>query len=279
MVLGYLACFWSLSLCLKIKIGRRLKENSNLLTLYQGRNMELNKLLSSSVDQSKEHKRRAEWLRKSCLKITFSLFSIKMFKFKILLYLIPIILTFASTNNCANAETIKLTKVLPKIWSSLSWNKVDLIRLDNIPISDYQTLMKESSRENINLRQTIWKNNKYSSVAKDSKLTLILSSVDDHQFLTKFMKSVKPFSTLVAFTITNFTQNFLKIMQDLDWTHSFYLLETERQVLILWSDYVCVTIEIRLAFNSKVFFQLAQTVYTKESKQFILNGELVTLEK
>jgi len=154
-------------------------------------------------------------------------FSAKNVHFSILLGCLLALLSLALADNCDFLEIANLTKILPQTWSSLAWDKVDLISWGKIQMSDYQNLMRESSKESINLRLTIL-GNSTSSIPKDTKSTMISSCSDDYRFLTTVIKSVKPSSALIVFTKTGLAQTFLDMLKKFDWTNSFYLLDIYR---------------------------------------------------
>jgi len=121
--------------------------------------------------------------------------------------------------------------ILPKIWSNLSWNLVDLIecnQVNRISFSEHKELLKQSTKHDINLRITIL-DKEMETIPLNAKATFFSSCDDDYPKLMTFIKTGQPFSILISLTQTRLKQNLLWHVKQIKELTSFYLLDMERQ--------------------------------------------------
>jgi hypothetical protein len=132
-------------------------------------------------------------------------------------------------------------EILPKIWSNLSWNLVDLIecnQVNRISFSEHKELLKQSTKHDINLRITILDKEMETSPL-NAKATFFSSCDDDHPKLMTLIKNGKPFSISIALTQTRLKQNLLWHVKQIKELASFYLLDMERQVPVRYLFHFC----------------------------------------
>ncbi len=136
----------------------------------------------------------------------------------------------AAAENCYKLRNKTLADILPKIWSNLSWNFVDLIecnQVNRISYSEHKYLLKESTKHDVNLRTMIL-NQEMDAIPKDTKVTFLSSCDGDHKNLMRFIKNGKSFSIMVALTKTDLIQNFFGHVKQIKALTLFYLLDMER---------------------------------------------------
>jgi hypothetical protein len=121
-----------------------------------------------------------------------------------------------------------ILSVLPDIWSSLAWNKVTLLVSSRNQFSDFHiNLMKESSKENVNLRVSFLPNGQDQFA---EKITFILrcNHNNDYQDLGSLIKNRKPLSTLIAVSQNCSTNKMKRFLTQFNITTTFYLLDIEK---------------------------------------------------
>ena len=128
--------------------------------------------------------------------------------------------------NCLDGSE-NLSYVLPKFWSGLAWNEVTLQENSKKQFSDFHlNLMKESSRQNINLRV------RFLGKAQDQflgKITYILRcNNNDYQDLGFLIQNRKPLSTLIVMMQNGFTERMKQFLITLNVTTTAYLLDFEK---------------------------------------------------
>lgn len=136
-----------------------------------------------------------------------------------------------ANSSCQKVTDFNLPDVLPRTWANLAWDAVDLVEFNannRIQLSQYQKLLIEATRENVNLRFLISGTKKYDTVKPDAKVSLVSSCDDEHNNLTAFVKDSRSGSMLVAITKTNLVPNFYKNLERIQKLTSFYLLDMER---------------------------------------------------
>ena len=125
-----------------------------------------------------------------------------------------------------------ISKVLPKIWSSLAWNKVTLLESSRNCYTLYKNLISESSKQNINLKISFFEKvkNKKEFLEKSffSKMTFILRRNDDLQDFGFLIKSRKPISTVIAVANGQLSENIEIFLKYFNETTSMYLLNVEK---------------------------------------------------
>jgi hypothetical protein len=124
--------------------------------------------------------------------------------------------------------TESILSVLPDIWSSLAWNKVTLLESSRNQFSDFHRhLMRESSKQNVNLRVSFLPNGQDQFA---EKITFILrcNNNKDYQDLGFLIKNRKPLSTMIAVS-QNCSKNKTKhFFTKFNITTTFYLLDIEK---------------------------------------------------
>ena len=140
--------------------------------------------------------------------------------------LVFIQISFCEVNSLKPSESI--LSVLPEIWSSLAWNKVTLLESSRNQFSDFhRNLMRESSKQNVNLRISFLPNGQDQF---QEKITFILrcNHNNDYQDLGSLIKNRKPLSTLIAVS-QNCSKNKTKhFFTKFNITTTFYLLDIEK---------------------------------------------------
>jgi hypothetical protein len=130
--------------------------------------------------------------------------------------------------NCL--ETSKnILQVLPKVWSSLAWNNVTLCESSRDRFSDFhKKLMKESSRNNVNLRIRFFGDDQEQCLGKKTFILRCNNTNDDYQDLEILIKSGSPLSTLIAVTQNSLTEELKHFLIQLNVTTSVYLINIEQ---------------------------------------------------
>ena len=131
--------------------------------------------------------------------------------------------------NCLDgSENLSFFHVLPKFWSGLAWNEVTLQENSKKHFSDFHfNLMRESSRQNINLKVRFLEKaqNQF-----EGKMTFILrcNNSNDYQDIGFLIKNRKPLSTMIVMIQNGLTERMKKFLITLNVTTTAYLLDIEK---------------------------------------------------
>ena len=130
-------------------------------------------------------------------------------------------------NNCVDRSE-NLSKVLAKFWSSLAWNNVTLCESSRKRFADFhRKLMKESSRNNVNLRISFFGDSQEQCLGKKTFVLRCSNTNEDYQDLEILIKSGSPLSTLIAVTQNSLTEELKHFLIQLNVTTSVYLINIE----------------------------------------------------
>jgi hypothetical protein len=141
--------------------------------------------------------------------------------------LVFIQISFCEVNSLKPSESI--LSVLPEIWSSLAWNKVTLLESSRNQFSDFhRNLMRESSKQNVNLRISFLPNGQDQFPEKITFILRCNNNNDDQHDSGYLIRSRKPLSTLIAVS-QNCSKNKTKhFFTKFNFTTTFYLLDIEK---------------------------------------------------
>jgi hypothetical protein len=129
--------------------------------------------------------------------------------------------------NCLDGSE-NLSYILPKFWSGLAWNEVTLQENSKKHFSDFHLhLMRESSRQNINLKVRFLEKaqNQF-----EGKMTFILrcNNSNDYQDIGFLIKNRKPLSTMIVMIQNGLTERMKQFLITLNVTTTAYLLDIEK---------------------------------------------------